>query len=219
MQYYSAIILLHRSEAHFGTVINTTVGSEAAREKCVANACQIAQILHNYQAVYGSASTMSGVALHAIATAATTLIANIAETRGKDESAEGSPIASQLRYLKQCMRTLGQLEKSYHVTRRVRKIIQLVIQLSNLDLDQQLNEAYVTPSSGRSDSVAEIQTIPGLMHTASSDLDTSHIPEDLLIETWGFPNLMGSLAGENFSFPTTFHYDAIPFFEPCYGGV
>jgi len=218
MQYCSALILLHRYKAQFGTAINTSAESKVAREKCVASACQIAQILQNYQTIYGAASTMSGVALHAIATAATTLIANIAETREKEDNEYGSLIASQLRYLKQCMRALGQLEKSYHVTRRVRKIIQLVIRLSNLDLDQQVSEAYITPVVGSAASLAEDQTIPGLMHKTPSDPGTSHTPGDLIIELWDHPDLMGSFNIESLSFPTLTHYDIIPVNEHFHGG-
>ena len=216
MQYYSAIILLHRSAAHFGTTIKPTADSEVARQKCVYNACQIAQILKNYQTIHGSVSTMSGVALHAIATGATTLIANIAEAGGKEDRLDGSSMASQLSYLKQCMRALSQLEKSYHVTRRVRKIIQLVIQLSNLDLDQQLNEAYDAPSSGRSRSVPEIPTNLQPFPASSSDSVASYVLGDIQMESWHCSDPTFPFKIDNFSFPTIMQYDFVPFNEPCY---
>jgi len=219
MQYCSAIILLHRSEAQFGTSGDTTTESIAARRKCVANACQIAQILQNYQLVYGSVSTMSGVALHAIATATTTLIAHIAESRGKGDCIDESLIVNQLGYLKQCMRALGQLEKSYHVTRRVRKIIQLVMQVSNLDLDQLPSDSFITPLSGPSSSAGELQMNRRPLQMFLSDSAINEAADDLLMESWDSLELTGPFATQNFTFPSITQYDFMHLYEPCYGGV
>jgi hypothetical protein len=129
MQYSSATILLHRPTASFGNPsrASSSPSSLSARQTCVSNACRISHILTDYQTHHGSCITMSGVALHTIATAATTLIANIVESKSQ-------PIDSQFTCLRQCIRSLTQLEKSYLVTRRVRKIIQIIMRLLNLDI-------------------------------------------------------------------------------------
>jgi uncharacterized protein (UPF0147 family) len=70
---------------------------------------------------------MSWIALHVVATASTTLIANIAERRA------GLQQEQQLEALRKCLDSLSELEKSHVVTRRVRKVIQQAIRLLNLD--------------------------------------------------------------------------------------
>jgi hypothetical protein len=222
LQYCSATILLHRSTAHFGTAgtsATISADSEAARNTCVAAACQIALILSDYQIHHGSASTMSGVALHTIATAATTLIANIVESRGSGGCASAKTMESQLMYLKQCMRTLGQLEKSYFVTSRVRKIIQLVIRLLNLDLgQQQLVPPVVSPPA--------IHPVPGLeiphetetMQMPPQQTGAGDDPGILPLELEDYPEWTSPFRVEDFLFQTTTtQFDFLPFYESCYG--
>lgn len=140
------MILLHRPAAGFGSSSNGSwpPGSQNARLLCVTNAYRISQILLDYETHHGSVMTMSGVALHTIATAATTLIADSVEN-GSDSGVD------QLAGLRQCIRALSQLEKSYLVTRRVRKIIQIVMRLLDLDLKQSSASSrnLPTPDCGR----------------------------------------------------------------------
>ena len=131
MQHASAQILLHRPQAQFGRAsIDVNPERDASRRICVENACTIADYLKDYSGCYGSVSTMSWVALHIIATAATTLIAAAVEGR------EMSDPVQLLTCLKMCLGSLGELEKSHVVTRRVKKVIQHAMRL--LHLDEQL---------------------------------------------------------------------------------
>ncbi|PGH28271.1 hypothetical protein AJ80_00162 [Polytolypa hystricis UAMH7299] len=129
MQYAAAMILLHRPLAQFGkdSSVRSSAG-EISRQICVDNACLIAQYAQEYYEQHGSVFTMSWIALHIVATAATTLIANIAERRNG-----GLGMDQQLDSLRKCLGTLNELEKSHVVTRRVRKVIQQAIRLLNLD--------------------------------------------------------------------------------------
>lgn len=122
------MILLHRPLADFGKDPQLrSSASEISRQVCVENACLIAQALQEYFDQHGSVLTMSWIALHIMATAATTLIANIAERRGV------ANVDNQLESLRKCLGSLNELEKSHVVTRRVRKVIQHAIRLLNLD--------------------------------------------------------------------------------------
>lgn len=210
MQYCSAVILIHRSTANFGTAGANSVATascEAARDACVAKACQLAHIVQDYQNHHGSVLTMSGVALHTIAMAATTLVANIVESSGSGTS--GSPIRNQILSLKQCMRALSQLETSYCVTRRVRKLIQLVIRLLNLNLDQELALSYVLPPSIPQGTQPEIGM---LQQTAlSHDPCTSNDLGNARMESWNCPELTSPFMVEDFLFPTTAQSDFLLF--------
>ena len=128
MQYSAALILLNRPLAQFGKGTSERCSSsEISRRLCVDEACCIADHLQQYHDLYGSVMTMSWISLHIVATAATTLIANIAERRGD------SDVSRQLESVRRCLGTLNELEKSHVVTRRVRKVIQHAIRLLNLD--------------------------------------------------------------------------------------
>lgn len=128
MQYFAAMILLHRPLAQFGKEMALqSSSSEISRQICVDNACSIAKLLQEYHDEHGSVLTMSWIALHIIATASTTLIANIAERKA------GINAERQLGCLRKCLDALNELEKSHVVTRRVRKVIQHAIRLLNLD--------------------------------------------------------------------------------------
>ncbi|OAP57499.1 hypothetical protein AYL99_08237 [Fonsecaea erecta] len=139
MQYYSCRIHLHRPTAAFGVRTSETDATQCnmSRQICIDNATNIARTLQDYRNVHGDASTMSGVALHVIATASTILIADIAERRSAD-------VACQFSALKACVRTLSELEKTYIVARRVRRIVQLVMRLCHFESEyvdfQQANE-------------------------------------------------------------------------------
>lgn len=162
---------------------------------------------------------MSGVALHTIATAATTLIANIVESGERRSDAARSSIESQLMCLKQFIRALGQLEKSYCVTRRVRKIIQLVIRLSNLDLEQQPALPFVPPASMPSIPEMEMQQKSGVMQMLPPHSGANDVLGAPLMEMWDCPNDTSSFMMEDFLFPTMTQYDFLPLYESCYGTV
>ena len=128
MQYFAAMILLHRPQAQFGKEMALqSSASETSRQICIEHACSIAKLLQEYHDEHGSVLTMSWIALHIIATASTTLIANIAERKA------GINVERQLSCLRKCLDALNELEKSHVVTRRVRKVIQHAIRLLNLD--------------------------------------------------------------------------------------
>lgn len=162
---------------------------------------------------------MSGVALHTIATAATTLIANIVERRGSGISDGVKPMESQLLCLKQCMRALGQLEKSYFVTRRVRKIIQLVIRLLNLDMGQKLTLPFVSPPSMPSvpeiGMQREMEPVPIVPPSAGTSDDAS----SLAMEMWDCPESTSPFMVEDFLFPAPTQFDFLSSYEPCYGKI
>ncbi|KAF7562913.1 hypothetical protein G7046_g1230 [Stylonectria norvegica] len=134
MQYSAAAILLHRPLATFGSSPpNPSPSSKVSKDICVHHACLIAQYLQHYQEHHGSVLTMSWIVLHMIATASTTLIANLSE------NGAGSGVARQLSCLQTCIRALTELEKSHIPTRRVRKVIQQAMRI--LCLDTKVNNA------------------------------------------------------------------------------
>lgn len=153
MQYSSAMILLHQPTAKFGSRLNEP-GSRTAtsRKQCVLYATGIARCLQDYRRKYGDATSLSGVSLHTIATAATTLVADMAERKSGDMSLE-------MHSLKICVRTLGELETTYFVARRVRKIIQLIIRVCHLESDYLANQHSVAlaPSEQVEDSMLGVQ--------------------------------------------------------------
>lgn len=129
MQFYSTKIILHRAIAGFGsTLTQSTAQNNTSKQICIDNAKNIASALQDFRLTYGEATTMSGVALHVIATASTVLIACIAEKRSAD-------LSDLCLALKTCIRSLSEMEKTYPVARRVRKIIRLIMGLCYLDVD------------------------------------------------------------------------------------
>jgi hypothetical protein len=129
LQYYSCIIHLHRPTACFGSwTSGLSAQSNTSRQICIDNAKNIAHALEDYRVFQGDASTMSGVSLHIIATASTILIADISEKRSID-------VSCQKQALKTCMKSLSELEKTYIVARRVRRIVRLLVGLCHIDLE------------------------------------------------------------------------------------
>lgn len=140
MQHSAAAILLHRPLACFGsTAPQSRQASEVSREICVRHACLIAQRLRDYEKAHGSALTMSWIALHMIATAATTLVANLSD-HGADPSA-----SKQLSSLQACIKALNELEKSHLPTRRVRRVIQHAMR--TIDLTEKVENAMPLDSN------------------------------------------------------------------------
>ncbi|KAI9811856.1 MAG: hypothetical protein M1827_005207 [Pycnora praestabilis] len=127
LQLSSAMILLHRPAAGFGVVAtNPSSASMESRETCVYHATKIARLLEDYRQCYGSACTILGTGLYNITTAATTLIADMVDRRSMDMSHHFSSIRT-------CIFSLKELEKSYLSARRVRKQLNLVMRLCNLE--------------------------------------------------------------------------------------
>src|SRR5690349_7450095 len=121
MQYNSALILLNRPIAGFGahkiaskpkSPSNITL---QARSICVENAIAMTDLLQGYEKAHGEASSMSGVALHPISTAATILISEIVDRKSQHAaSATAVGSASQhIRCLKRCIKSLSEMERSY----------------------------------------------------------------------------------------------------------
>ncbi|KAB5551066.1 fungal-specific transcription factor domain-containing protein [Coniochaeta sp. 2T2.1] len=165
MQYAAAMILLHRPLADFGKDPKQRVAaSEVSRGICVRNACDIAQHLQEYFNQHGSVLTMSWIALHIVATAATTLIGNIAERRADH----------QLDCLRKCLGALNELEKSHVVTRRVRKVIQHAIRLLNLDATLNVGGGSAWKVGGLQQNNANIVTPMSL--PAMTDFEMSQFP-------------------------------------------
>jgi hypothetical protein len=131
MQYYSSKIHLHRPRASFGSRLSEmSVQRDVSRQICIDNAKNIASALQDYRDIYGDACTMSGVGLHIISTSATILIAGIVENRSSD----------LIPALQSCVSTLRELERSYIVARRVRRIIRLIVGLCHIEI-----EAFPSP--------------------------------------------------------------------------
>ncbi|KAB5560331.1 fungal-specific transcription factor domain-containing protein [Coniochaeta sp. 2T2.1] len=130
MEYYSSKIHLYRPTANFGASLATTEAqNRISRSICIENAENVASATADYSSICGDLSTMSGIGLHMIATATTILIANIAEKRSVDTS-------RQMRALQTCIRGLCELEKTYIVARRVRRIIRLILSLCHVDVSR-----------------------------------------------------------------------------------
>lgn len=125
MEYYSSKIHLYRPTANFGS---SEAQDSLSRGICIENAVNIAGAIANYSNMHGDVTTMSGVGLHMIATATTILIANIAE------KCRVSDTSRQMRALQTCIRALCELEKTYIVARRVRRIIRLILGLCHVDI-------------------------------------------------------------------------------------
>ena len=140
MQYASAAVLLHRPLANFGTSGPQHAhgpASKLSRDICVHHACLIAQYIQQYQDMHGSVLTMSWIALHIIATAATTLIASLSGSSAT--SAKSTAVIRELTCLQTCIKALGELELSHLATRRVRRVIQQAMRI--LDLDVKVRDA------------------------------------------------------------------------------
>lgn len=179
MEYYSSKVHLHRPTANFGSPHSTMeVQSTLSRHICIDNAENIAQAVQDYGNIYGDISTMSGIGLHIIATATTILIAAIADKRSTDSSRE-------LHAFQICVRGLTELEKTYLVARRVRRIIRLIVGLCHIDTDH-------VPTNGTQEVVKPRHEEPE--HLFSTKLDHS---EDAI--AFNFPHdipEVSSMAGE-----------------------
>ncbi|KLJ06214.1 hypothetical protein EMPG_10363 [Blastomyces silverae] len=128
MQYCAAIIILYRPLAGFGKVDTRKLETaDKFRNICVEHAIKIAHYLTDYRAYHSDATTLSGIALHIIEMACTILISDIAER------VKTTDVTSEYTYLAVCVQTLLELEQTYLVAQKVRKILKKVIDLCNLD--------------------------------------------------------------------------------------
>lgn len=141
MQYSAAKILLHQPTARFGSrPEDPSVRNAYSRRQCITFATAMASCLQDFQQQHGDVTPLSGVALHSISLASTTLVASIAEKKSAD-------ISSEMHALKACVRALGELETTYLVARRVRKIIQLIIRVCHLETDYVQSQQRSLPVS------------------------------------------------------------------------
>jgi hypothetical protein len=85
-------------------------------------------MLHDYKTQYGDASTLFGAALYNTTMAATTLVAEIAESK-KDGSSE------EMRCLMECLRTMKEMEHTEIVAKNVYNIVQTIMRVCNLQED------------------------------------------------------------------------------------
>ncbi len=162
MEYHSCRIHLHRPMANFGSSPYASGQHRISRQLCIESAESIAVAIAHYRHAYGTASTMSGIGLHIIATAITILIADLAEKRqrpsslapdaagrinaGPQPQSQSQPQPQyqsgpqmqlqkqQMRDLQTCIRGLCELEKTYVVARRVRRIIRLILGVCHVDI-------------------------------------------------------------------------------------
>lgn len=171
MEYYSSKIHLHRPTANFGSSLVFSDGQDSvSRNICIENAENVANAITDYRSLYGDVSTMSGIGLHMIATAATILIANIAEKGSKDTS-------RQMHALQTCIRGLCDLEKTYHVARRVRRVIRLILGLCHVDIScapQPLSDLDSTAGTSRTEGHLE------LFGASVNDLNFAHPAADMM---------------------------------------
>ncbi|PGH04920.1 hypothetical protein GX51_03216 [Blastomyces parvus] len=128
MQYCAAIIILYRPLAGFGKADTRKLEtSDKFRNICVQHAIKIAHYLTDYRAYHRNATTLSGIALHIIEMACTVLISDIAE------KLKTTDVTNEYTYLAVCVQTLLELEQTYLVAQKVRKILKKIINLCNLD--------------------------------------------------------------------------------------
>ncbi|QSS58370.1 pathway-specific nitrogen regulator NirA, partial [Histoplasma capsulatum] len=131
MQYCAAIIILYRPLAGFGKVDKRKIETaDKFRNICVLHAIKIAHFLADYRGFHNNATTLSGIALHIIEMACTVLISDIAER------IKTTDVTNEYTYLAICVQTLLELEQTYLVAQKVRKILKKIIDICNLDLNR-----------------------------------------------------------------------------------
>lgn len=115
MQFCSAMMLLRRPTARFGTDVSTSSQvSNEARAICLDYAVRLSLILDDYRKFHGHACTVIGTALYNITMAAVVLIANRAEHASNST-------AEHLKCLTSCIRALEEIQVSYISARTIIK--------------------------------------------------------------------------------------------------
>ncbi|KAK3720891.1 hypothetical protein LTR37_003554 [Vermiconidia calcicola] len=134
LQYSAMTILVNRHNAGFGSPEKRNYpDTTRSREQCLHHAFRIARILQDYRTQHGDTSTMLGSALYNTTMAATTLVAEVSETR-KDGASE------EMLCLMICLRTMKEMEHTEIVAKNVYNIVQTIMRVCNvhdvnLDLD------------------------------------------------------------------------------------
>lgn len=119
-------ILANRHNAGYGNPDKrNTPEATRSRQTCLHHAFHIANMLEGYRSHHGDTSTMLGSALYNTTMAATTLVAEIFETRK-----EGT--CDELVCLMTCLRTLKELEHTEIVARNVYNIVQTIMRVCNV---------------------------------------------------------------------------------------
>ncbi|KAM5495618.1 hypothetical protein McanMca71_006662 [Microsporum canis] len=169
MQYCAAVILLYRPLANFG-IENSERSDYSSQFRliCVKHAIDATRYMEDYRNNHGNATTLSGISLHVISTVSTTLIADITERRHAN-------VSQEFRCLIICVRTLLELEQTYLVALQVRKVLEVVIRICNLE-NNELQTASLLPeglSIGTS-----FTTIPSAGQTESSLDEDTRVEQD-----------------------------------------
>jgi hypothetical protein len=126
LQFHAAMILLHRSTARFGTSQSeATPISQGSRAVCVEHVLQIATILDDYRASYGSALTLLGLAMYNITLAAVVLIALRAE---KASEASNEYLSS----LTSCIAALEEMQTTYVSAKTILKQLRYLLRRCKL---------------------------------------------------------------------------------------
>ncbi|KAK2836854.1 hypothetical protein FQN49_006657 [Arthroderma sp. PD_2] len=169
MQYCAAVILLYRPLANFGIEDSERSDySSQFRLICVKHAVDATRYMEDYRNNYGNATTLSGISLHVISTVSTTLIADISERRHTD-------VSQEFHCLIVCVRTLLELEQTYLVAQQVRKVLEVVIRVCNLE-NHQLQIAHLLPEGLPIG--ASFDTTPSAGQTESSVDEDTHTEQE-----------------------------------------
>ena len=119
-------ILANRHNAGYGNPERRNAPEAIrSRQTCLDHAFRIANMLEGYRVHHGDASTMLGSALYNTTMAATTLVAEIFETRK-----EGT--CDELVCLMTCLRTMKEMEHTEIVARNVYNIVQTIMRVCNV---------------------------------------------------------------------------------------
>lgn len=126
LQFCSAMMLLHRNTARFGSnTINNSQSMVDSRTICLEYAVRLSRILDDYRKFHGHACTVIGTALYNITMGAVVLIANRAE------HASNSTF-EHLACLTSCIRALEEIQVSYVSARTILKQLKYLMRRCKL---------------------------------------------------------------------------------------
>ncbi|EXJ84557.1 hypothetical protein A1O3_05226 [Capronia epimyces CBS 606.96] len=138
IQYSALVILLNRHNAGYGNLQKRNCAhSQKSRKACVEHALITSQLLQDYAAHHGSANTMMGSVLYNITSAATIVVAEMAEKNRRDVPKESAALAI-------CLNAMKEMESAEIVARNVRKIVQTIMRVCNV----QNNYSYDDGNAG-----------------------------------------------------------------------
>lgn len=122
-------ILLNRHNAGFGNSEKRNhPDTVRSRQQCLVHASRIAQMLRDYKTQYHDGSTLFGSALYNCTMAATTLVAEVSESR-KDGTSD------EMLCLMECLRTMKEMEHTEIVAKNVYNIVQTIMRVCNVKED------------------------------------------------------------------------------------